>query len=479
MITLKSQALSGLKWNSVANVSGTVIQLLQVSILTRHLAPEDFGLMAMAMIVFGFSQAFADMGISGAIIQKQEISESQLSTLYWINIFAGFTVFLVVILLAYPIAVFYQEPRLMKILVYVSFSFIIQSFGQQFRILFQKQMNFSLLTKIELTSKIIGLLTSTTLALYGYGLYSLVWSTLSQSVVLSMLLVFYGFKVNRPSLVFRLNDIRQFLSFGAYQMGEKTINYFSANLDTLLIGKFLGMEAVGFYNLAWRLIMYPLIQINPIINRVAFPVYSKLQNNKVALGRYYTISLHCLSLITVPILAFMFFYANEVVAVVYGCKWETTASLLKILSFVGISKAIGNPGGSIILALGRADICFWWNVFWAIFASMGFAISMYLYDDILYFAYTLLLMGIITGWIWHYIIYRLTGVNYYVIFKNLLRVLTAAFVLGYVSTFITRMVDGLFPYSTFVVAFLVCASFYSVYLYFFEGSLIRQIRGAK
>ena len=145
-------------------------------------------------------------------------------------------------------------------------------------------------------------------------------------------------------------------------MGERAINYIAANADKMLIGKIVGMNATGFYNLAWQLIIFPLAKINPIVNKEAFPVYSKVQNDPAALNRYYSFNVKALSIVTMPLLAFLLFFSQEVVRVVFGEGWSSTADLLPAFALVGIIKALGNPGGAIILALGRADVGFWWNL---------------------------------------------------------------------------------------------------------------------
>jgi O-antigen/teichoic acid export membrane protein len=475
--SLKQQALKGVKWTAAASFSTTLIQFLKIAILTRYLEASDFGLMAMAMVVIGFSRAFADMGISKGIIQKQEISDKQLSSLYWLNVFSGFFIFLLVALLAKPISIFYNEPQLTKILMLTASTFLIQSFGLQFQALIEKSLNFKYITISALISQILGLITSTVLAIKGFGVFSLVWAAIVTTLVRTFFLIFLGLKIKKPTFNFSLKSTKPFWSFGLYQMGEQTINYFSANIDKILIGKFLGMEAVGYYNLAWRLIIYPLTHINPIINRVAFPVFSKLQDNKAALSRYYCLSIHFLSLITVPILVFLFFYSKEVVAIVYGSNWQKTADLLQVLSLVGILKAIGNPGASIILAVGRADIGFWWNAFWAVFVSVGYYVTMLFYKDIIYVAYSLLIMCVITGWIWHYIIYKVARVDYYLLLRKLTKVVVAVFGLGYLSTFFSFHFEGSFKHSVFAAAFMFCAISYAIYIILLEKDLIKKIRG--
>jgi O-antigen/teichoic acid export membrane protein len=137
---LKQQAISGVKWTTLSSVINTGIQLVQLAILTRLLKATDFGLMALVMVVIGFSQMFIDMGISNAIIYKQKVTDNQLNSLYWLNIFAGIIIFVIVFFLSPFVSQFYHEPELKNLILLVGITFLIQPFGQQFMILLQKNL---------------------------------------------------------------------------------------------------------------------------------------------------------------------------------------------------------------------------------------------------------------------------------------------------------------------------------------------------
>ena len=139
-MTLKSKAINGVKWNSFASIIKVVLQFVQLIILSRLLSAEDFGLMAIVMVVVGFSQMFIDMGISNAIIYKQDVSKNQLNSLYWLSIIIGFVTFLIINASATLIASFYNNAKLESLLYLISVTFIVIPFGQQFMVLMQKKL---------------------------------------------------------------------------------------------------------------------------------------------------------------------------------------------------------------------------------------------------------------------------------------------------------------------------------------------------
>jgi O-antigen/teichoic acid export membrane protein len=366
MSKMAGQFMGGMKWTSISTVTITVVQLIQFALLARLLTPEDYGLMGMIMVVILFSNVFTDMGISSAIIHKQDTSKEQLSSLYWLNLFAGFVVFVILNLIIPLISDFYNEVRLNELLRVVSFMFIIIPFGQQFQYLLQKNLKFNILAKIEMTSIIIGSITAIILATLGFGVWSLVWGQISTAVIKSVNLVIVGYRQWRPRIRFKRNDLKGYLSFGLYQMGSRTVNYFASNIDYLLIGRFLGSEALGLYTLAYQLIVIPVTKINPIITKVAFPVFSLNQHDNKVLTKGFIQMSKALSYITFPILIGLIATAEIFVPVVFGEKWNDAIIIIQILSLLGILRVLMNPNGSVLLAKGRADLGFKWDLFVAL-----------------------------------------------------------------------------------------------------------------
>ncbi len=182
-LSLKTQTISGVKWTTLSTVVVNILQLTQIAILSRFLDPTAFGLMALVTVVIGFSQAFLDMGISNAIIHKQQVSQDQLSTLYWINVLAGLFLFIIICGVAPFVASFYKETELTKLIILVAMSFLVQPFGQQFMVLWQKEMRFREIAKIEIITKSFTFVVSVWLAYRGFGVYALVFGTLAGSVV--------------------------------------------------------------------------------------------------------------------------------------------------------------------------------------------------------------------------------------------------------------------------------------------------------
>jgi len=339
-----------------------LIGIAQLSILTHLLSPRDYGLMAIVMVVIGFTRLFADVGVSNAIIHKQDSTHQQLSTLYWLNIFSGITLFFLIVGISPLIAWFYDEPTLVGLLIVLSTTFIVGAFGTQFRVLLQKDLQFKLLTKIEIFAAIGAFTIAVMTALYGAGVYSLVLGALASTFFSTIALLIVGLKKYRPSLVFQINLIRSYIKFGFFQMGENSITYFNSQFDVILIGKLLGVEALGVYSIAKNISMRPAQVINPIVTRVSFPIMAKVQSEIHQLKKIYLTAVNAISSVNFPIYVTIALLAEPLVLTLFGNQWEKSIPLLRILSIYGAVRSTGNPVGSLQLARGRADLGFYWNL---------------------------------------------------------------------------------------------------------------------
>ena len=180
---LKKSAISGIKWNTVSTVVCLLIQLLRLAILSRILAKSDFGLMATAMMVISFTDIFSQLGISSGVIHKQDITDDQYSSIYWLNLGMSVVVFLLVCALSPALAAFYNEESLTRIIPLLGLQVILSAFGKIFQTIKQKYLEFDFISKVRILSTFIGFVFTVFLALKDFGVYSLVYGQLLQTFV--------------------------------------------------------------------------------------------------------------------------------------------------------------------------------------------------------------------------------------------------------------------------------------------------------
>lgn len=363
---LRQKAVSGGKWLGFASISSTIIQLGAISILARLLSPTDFGLMGMILVVIGLAQTFQDAGISNVVIYKQDVTHEQLSTVFWLNILVGALTFLVILAINPLVVAYYKEPRLTGYLNLTALSFLITPFGQLYFVLFQKELQFKTLAIVEFLQGVFGAITSVVLAFLGFGIMSLVVGQLVRALSFSLLLFLAARKTWAPRFYFKLSEIKDLIKWGSYQIGERSINYFRQNVDYLLIGRFLGAELLGYYTLAYQLMIRPLQKINPIITKVALPVFSKIQDDDEQLRKWYLKIIKLIASVSIPIYFGVFVMADQLILLLYGPNWMPCVPVLQILCILGILYSLGNPIGCLLNCKGRFDIGFKWNIFAAI-----------------------------------------------------------------------------------------------------------------
>lgn len=472
---LKQQAITGTKWMSISTVSISLAQVIQLIILAKLLKPSDFGLMGMSTVVIGFASAFADMGISNAIIYRQDNTKEKLSSLYWLNVFTGFLVFLILWVSSPLIAELYHEHRLTNLLLLTAAVFPIIAFGQQFQILLQKELKFYNLSKIEIISVFMGCLVTIYTAFYKQGVYSLIWGQIANALCKTVLLYIYGHNISPIQLHFNRKDLKDYLSFGIYQMGERTLNYTTSNLDFILIGSFLGAKALGYYVFAYNLIIVPMNKISPIITRVTFPIFAKIQDDIQYLKKGYLKTLKLISFINFPIYLGLAITANSLILTFFGSKWVPSVLLLQILVGVGLLRAIANPVGSLLMARGRADLGFIINLIFLLFQIPGIYLGLH-YGKTVGVAISFLILQMIYFFISYYIVIKeLLGPCFLEYVYNLWIPFRISGLMALTIWFLGEIVHVNFSL-LLLFQIVIAILFYINFVYFFERNFYLEIK---
>ena len=361
-MSLRRKALSGAKWSGASSISLAVIQLLQITFLARVLAPADFGLSALALVVIGLVQSYADLGLSAAIVHRQDATREQLSSLYWLNLFAGLAGLVVVVAAAGPLALLLGNPGLEAVIRWSAVALPVAALGQPFAMQLQRDLRFGILAASDGVFSLTMFAFAVTFAAHGSGVYSLVWGQLAGATARSLFLCVPGLMLYKPLLRAHMGNLSGFVRFGAYQMGERTINFLGFNLDKLLIGGLIGVQSLGYYNLAYQLMSKPMQILIPVVTRVAFPLFARLQHDDARLRDGYLDIMRLVGSAMFPIYAGMIVLAEPLVRVVLGEAWFSAVPAFRLLCVLGVFYSIGTPVGSLLLAKGRVQIGFYLNV---------------------------------------------------------------------------------------------------------------------
>lgn len=359
---LLQKAYRGAGWSGLSGILTNGMELLKYIVLARILVPGDFGLLAMTMVIVSICRIFADGGTSNAVIHFRNHSGRQLSTLFWINVGAGSVLYALVIAAAPLFAGFYNEPDVSTLLRLAGVILPLYAIGALYEVLMRKSLSFKQITIVESISALLSFATAVVLAYTGWGVYSLIWSHIVMAASMTLLYTLIGMHRWKPSLSFELAEVLPHLRFGLFQMGDRGLNVYSTRVDQLIIGRFFGPEILGGYHLAWQIILFPVLRLSPLLNRVAFPVFASRQDDDAVLRNGYLKLMSGITSLVTPFFLVAGISAPWLVPLLFGSGWELTIQLLPIMAMLGFLRMLGNPSGNIVLSKGRAALAFYWNL---------------------------------------------------------------------------------------------------------------------
>ena len=374
--SLLVNTIRGIKWSSISQVSRQILQYVSTIILVNYLTPGDFGLMAMAVIVIGFLEIFKDFGIGSAIIQKENPSDKLLSSVFWLNLGLGISISLIIFFSSDLIALIYNSSQVKPILQALSVTFLISSFSILHKSLLEKKLAFNIIAKVELITAVTGSAVAISLAISGYGVWSLVFQTLTFSFISSLL--YWFFSKWKPKFYFRIRELKTIFHYSINLAAFNTINYFARNGDYFLIGKYLGDRELGHYYLAYRIMLYPIQNITAVISRVIFPSFARIQNDDFKLSKSYQYLTHAIALLTFPMMSGLGIISFNFTDVFFSSNWNHTllSSLILILAPVGAMQSIISTVGNIYQIKGKTDWMFRWSLFYTAVTVTGFIIGL-------------------------------------------------------------------------------------------------------
>jgi O-antigen/teichoic acid export membrane protein len=361
-------------WTGASRMVQLVLQFVFAAVLARLLLPSAFGLMAALAVFTGFGIIFTDLGISPAIVQRQVVEERHLSSAFWLNLAMGTFLTLLLMALAPALAAFYDEPRLLVLTLAVAPSLLLSSFSAVQNAILDREMNFRRLSIVETLALVGGNCAAIAMALAGFGVWSLVGLALIGSALRAVLLWFS--LTWRPRMRPQRSALSELWEYGGGFTGYRILTYWSANADNLLIGRFIGVRPLAFYNRAYNLMTLPNATAGAITMRVMIPALSRLQDNKDRVRRIYLDSIGLITLVMFPLVIGMLVLSDPFIRSVYGPRWAPSAPLLQILSAVALLQVVTGTASWIFMTQGRTGLLFRWSVFSSIGAILSFVIGL-------------------------------------------------------------------------------------------------------
>lgn len=356
MASLKNKTIKGFFWAAGTQACTTFLTMLFNIALARLLFPDDFGLVGMALIFTNLVTVMFSLGLGTAIIQKQDIGQDTYSTVFWINLMIGIAASIFVFSFSSFIGSYFNEVKVGSILKLMSINFILGSFSSVPIGLLSKRMEFKKQGISTILSMIIAYPFAVFCAFHGAGYWSIVYGNVLQTFFNSL----FMWIASRwfPSFYFSLESIKSIFSFGIFKTLLGIFSYIIRNIDYFLIGKILGVEALGYYTIGVTLARMPIQKIRYIISYVAFPAFAQIQHNRAKfIDNFYKLS-RLTMLIVLPLSLSLCLFANEIVHILYGSKWSNSIVVLQIIALFAVFRALEQQIQTMFMSLGNAKTVF-------------------------------------------------------------------------------------------------------------------------
>ncbi|MCQ2326572.1 MAG: lipopolysaccharide biosynthesis protein [Bacteroidales bacterium] len=352
--SLKTKTLYGVFWVAIEKFALQIFAFVQQIILARLLMPRDFGLIAVSAVFFAISYCFIDSGFANALIRKKDRTNLDYSTVYVSNFILSIFFATLLSFVAPYIANFYQEPMLIKIIRVDALSMALGSLLAVQNTKMTINLDFRHISIINVSSTIASGISGIIFALNGYGVMSLVYPTFILLFVKAILMIY--FQRWFPGIKFSKESFKDLFSYGSKLLVSNLIDVLFRNLNPIFIGKTYSSKQLGYYTKSEGFALLPSYVVTDILEKVSFPVLSKIQDDDYSLEQAYRRMIRLSAYILFPIMIGLSVLARPVVLLMITEKWENCIILLQILCFAYMFHPINRLNLSLLQVKGRSDL---------------------------------------------------------------------------------------------------------------------------
>lgn len=321
---------SGVLYNALGKYSNVVIQLIVTSILSRMLTPKEYGLVAVVNIFLVFFQMIADSGIGPAVIQVKSLTKQDIQHIFALTIYVGVLLSILFGFLGIPLSYIYKNGIYVNLSVWLGLCVLFYSLSIVPQALLSKNLRFKNINISMMISNLVSAIVGITMAYLGFGVYSLIGMNILKA---TLLFIFY-YSQERIEFSFKISkeSVSKIFEFSKFQFLFNLINYFARNLDNLLIGSIMNSTALGYYDKAYQLSLYPNQVLSQVLTPAIHPIMSNFSSNKEKMSQVFITISRVMIVIGVPISAFLFLNAADIIFIMFGNQWEQSIPIFRILS---------------------------------------------------------------------------------------------------------------------------------------------------
>jgi len=347
----KEKIVAGFGWVAVSKYVNRLLGFITTLILAKLLAPEDFGLVALAAMMIEIIKIFKDMGLGQALIYRKDRIEEASSAVFFMTLCLNTTLFLLALLLAPLTADFFEDSRITMVLIVMSTNLLWMSLQVVPNALVRKEIDFQKLIFPEIAPVVVGSIVGIVMAYQGYG----VWSLVVRALIVDILLVILLWRIVpfRPRFNFDREIVAELFHYGKFIVGTSIFAVALYNVDKFYISKIDGLTSLGIYTLAFGIANMPVTELGHLICRVMFPVFSRLNDDIPALKRAFARTFRYTAAVTFPMATGIITFGPGLVDLVFDAKWAPMKGPLQILAIAALMRSLSVILHELIRAMGH------------------------------------------------------------------------------------------------------------------------------
>jgi O-antigen/teichoic acid export membrane protein len=347
------QTLNGISWMGALRAVTRSLALIKIAILARILLPAQFGVYGIATLVLGLLEILTETGINIFLIQQKEKIDEYVDSAWVVSIVRGFLIGIAIFILAPFIASYFKTPNATFILYLVSFVPVIRGFINPSCVKYQKNLEFNKQFKYDSIIFFVDAVFAISLGIITKSENSFIIAMIV-SAVLEVVLSFIYFKPT-PKFVFEKEKTLKVIHRGKWITGAGIANYLFQNIDDILVGRMLGTASLGVYQQAYKISTLPVSEVGEVFNKVTFPIYVNLKEDRLRLRQAFLKTLAIICLLVIPFGIIVFKFPEQIINFVLGPNWLGATAVLQLLAIYGCLKAISNSFFSLFLGIEKQE----------------------------------------------------------------------------------------------------------------------------
>jgi len=363
--SLKAKAVNSVKWTTFQTVFNSIILFLFQIIRARFLSPKEFSYLAIILIAIGLFKTLENFGISQAIIQRDDVSEEEKSSLFLFNVLLSFLLAAILFLLSKYISHFFSLPNLENYLKLSSIIIIFNSPSFLFRALLEKSLFFKEISIINILYQLSLVVFSTFFLIIGLGVLGIIYGYIMATILVTSSVIFYckKHKIGFSKLQFQLKKLYPFLKFGIFVSSKSVINFISIHIDEIIVGYFLLPETLGYYHFGKNILLKLRSLISASFNKVLFPFFSKIKNNNERLCLTYQKISKYTAFVSVPIFLGISVTAHLFIPLIFGEKWVNSIIVVQVISVATVFAMLhANISSAMLYTLNKPNVVFYLEI---------------------------------------------------------------------------------------------------------------------